>query len=193
MGLTGGIASGKTTVVKFLKKKRFAIHDSDAVVKNLYFKPPPNFIKHLIAINLGKALNGLKINKHVIREEIFNNSSKKQKLERHIHKEVKKSRDHFLKKNKKLKVVLLDIPLLFENKLENICDYTILFFAPLKKRKQRALQRKGMNKTILEKIVRSQLSDKIKKRKADFVVNTSTKKKNTINKTLKIINLIKCQ
>ena len=86
---------------------------------------------------------------------------------------------------------MLDIPLLFENKLEKICDYTILFFAPLKIRKQRALRRKGMNKIILERIVKSQLGDTIKKRKADFSINTSTKINNTIDKILKIINLIK--
>ena len=44
VGLTGGIASGKTTIVNFLKKKRFAIHDSDKVVKSIYSKPPPSFI-----------------------------------------------------------------------------------------------------------------------------------------------------
>ena len=48
-----------------------------------------------------------------------------------------------------------------------------------------------MNKKILEKIIKSQLNDKIKKRKADFTINTSTNKKNTIDKVLKIIDLIK--
>ena len=47
VGLTGGIASGKSTVVHFLKKKRFAVHDSDKVVKNIYSKPAPKFIKYL--------------------------------------------------------------------------------------------------------------------------------------------------
>jgi len=190
VGLTGGIASGKTTAVKFLKKKRFAIHDSDAVVKKIYIKPSPSFIKFLKRIKLGNAINGLKINKAVIRDEIFNNLSKRRKLEKHIHIEVKKSRDRFLKKHKKSKIVLLDIPLLFENKLEKICDYTILFVAPLKIRRQRALRRKGMNKTVLEKIIKSQLEDRIKKRRADFIINTATKKNNTINKLSKIINLV---
>ena len=182
VGLTGGIASGKTTIVKLLKKRGFVIHDSDMVVKNIYSKPPTSFIKHLKDIKLGNTLSGLKINKAAIREEIFHNPNKKRKLEKYIHKEVKKSRDRFLKKNKKSKIVLLDIPLLFENKLEKICDHTILLFAPLKIRKKRALQRRGMNKTILEKIVKSQLGDTIKKRKADFIVNTSTKKNKTIDK-----------
>ena len=191
VGLTGGIASGKTTIVNFLKKKRLAIHDSDTVVKNIYSKPPPSFIKYLKKIKLGGTLKGLKINKAAICDEIFNNPNKRKKLEKYIHKEVKKSRDRFIKKHKKSKIVLLDIPLLFENKLEKICDYTILFFAPLKIRKLRALRRKGMNKIILEKIIKSQLRDTIKKRKADFIISTSIKKNNTIDKISKIINLIK--
>ena len=43
IGLTGGIASGKTKIMNFLKKKKFAIHDSDAVVKKIYTKPEPKF------------------------------------------------------------------------------------------------------------------------------------------------------
>ena len=96
VGLTGGIASGKTTIVNFLKKKRFAIHDSDKVVKSIYSKPPLSFIKYLKTIKLKNTPNGVIINKATIREEIFNNPNKRRKLEKYIHKEVKKSRDRFL-------------------------------------------------------------------------------------------------
>ena len=193
VGLTGGIASGKSTVVQFLKKKRFAVHDSDKVVKNIYSKPPPKFIKYLKKINLEKSLKGRTIDKKIIREEIFSNIKKRKLLEKYLHAEAKKSRNFFLKKNrqKKTHIVFLDIPLLFENKLEKICNYTILFYAPLKTRKQRGIRRKGMQKTILEKIIKSQLSDKNKKRKADFLINTSTNKSNCFKKILKIIQLIK--
>ena len=85
----------------------------------------------------------------------------------------------------------MEIPLLFENKLEKICDFTILFYAPLKTRKKRALRRRGMQKKTLEKIIKSQLSDKIKKKKADFVVDTSINKNRSFNEVLKIIESIK--
>jgi dephospho-CoA kinase len=80
---------------------------------------------------------------------------------------------------------------LFENKLEKICDFTILFYAPLATRKERAIRRRGMQKKILEKIIESQLSDKIKKKKADFIVDTSANKSHCFNEVLKIIELIK--
>ena len=80
---------------------------------------------------------------------------------------------------------------MFENKLEKICNYTILLYAPLKTRKQRAIKRSGMQKKILEKIIKSQLSDKIKKKKADFLVNTLVNKSQCFNEVLRIIESIK--
>ena len=124
VGLTGGIASGKTTVSKFLKNKRYSVHDSDAVVKKIYSNPKPGFLKHLKSINLSDSIRGKKVSKNKIREEIFNNQIKKRKLEKFIHNEVRRSRERFIKKHKntKKKVLILDIPLLFESKLSNICD-----------------------------------------------------------------------
>ena len=193
IGLTGGIASGKTTITNFLKKKKFAVHDSDSVVKKIYSKPEPKFLSYLKKTNLKKSIKDNKIDKKTIREEIFTNIEKRKLLEKFLHAKVKKSRDIFLKKNrqKKTQIVFLDIPLLFENKLENICNYTILFYAPLKIRKQRAIRRRGMQKRILVKIIKNQLSDKIKKKKADFVINTSASKDWCFNKILKTIEQIK--
>lgn len=190
VGLTGGIASGKTTIINFLKKKKFATHESDSVVKSVYSRPTLKFINYLKKISFKNILNGRKINKDLIREEIFNNLKKKKLLEEYIHKEVKKSRDQFLKKQIKTKIVFLDIPLLFENNLDKICDYTILLYTPQKKRKQRAMRRKGMNKKILEKIIKSQLGDAVKRKKADFVIQTSNNRTHSYNQVIWAIETI---
>ena len=76
VGLTGGIASGKTTATKFLKKKKMKVHDSDLVVNKIYSNPPLKFISYLKKINLIGALNGNKIDKNIVREGIFNNTKK---------------------------------------------------------------------------------------------------------------------
>ena len=193
VGLTGGIASGKTTIVKLLKNNKLAVHDSDLVVGGIYSKPKTKFLKHLKKTSLGKSIKGKNIDKKIIREEIFNNTKKRKLLESYIHAEVKKTRNIFLKKHKQKKtdIVFLDIPLLFEKKMEKICDFTILFYAPLTIRKKRAIRRKGMQKKILKKIIKSQLSDKIKKKKADFAVDTSMNKNRCFNEVLKIIKSIK--
>ena len=192
VGITGGVASGKSTIVKFLKKKRFRVHDADLEVKKIYNNPTGAFIKYLKKINLHNSIKGKKINKKSIREEIFNNKAKKTKLEKYIHNEVRKKRTIFLKKQKKLKtkIVFLDIPLLFEAKLEKICDYIILLYLPKKQRMKRALTRKGMTKNVLIKIMNSQISDMDKKKKADFVINTSKNKSTSFKMILNVINII---
>ena len=192
VGLTGGIASGKTTTIFFLKRKGYAIHDSDAAVKKIYSNPSKIFLKYLKLIGLSDSIKEKKIKKEIIREVIFNNQIKKTKLEKFLHNEVKKSRNEFLKKHKKkkTKIVILDIPLLFETKLEGICDYTILLYLPKKNKIQRAMLRKGMTKKILLKIIKNQKKDIYKKKKADFIINTTKPKKQTFNMILEIINSI---
>jgi len=190
IGITGGIASGKTTVSKFLKTKRFVVHDSDLVVSQLYSKPNKFFLNCLKKIKLSNAIKKNKINKTIIREEIFNNKAKKKKLEKFIHAEVRKSRNKFLSEHKKKKtpLVILDIPLLFEARLNNICDYVFLLYLPKKLKIKRAMKRKGMKKDILLKIIKNQLSDTYKKKKSDIVINTSKPKKETFKMILKSIN-----
>ena len=193
VGLTGGIASGKTTIINFLKKIKIPTHESDKEVKKIYLNPPKNFLSVLKKIGLEKAINGKKINKRKIREEVFASIKKRKSLEKFIHKKIKTERYNFLKnqKTKKNKIVFLDIPLLFENKLEKMCDYTVLVYAKEKTRRNRAIKRRGMNKKIVNAIIDSQLKDDIKKKKADFVINSNKSKKKCFDKLKKIINLIK--
>ena len=193
VGLTGGIASGKSTIINYIKKKRIPTHDSDFVVNKLYTNPTKKFLKYLKYAKIKYTISEKKIDKASIREEIFYNLKKKNLLEKYIHNEVKISRDIFLKKHKtkKTKLIFLDIPLLFEKKLVNICDYIILIYAPIQLRKKRTIKRKGMKKKILNKIINNQLTDTYKKKKADFIVNTSTSKTQSFNKISQIINLIK--
>ena len=192
IGITGGIASGKTTISNFLEMKGFAVHNSDSIVKSIYINPTTTFIRYLKKINLKSSINGKKIDKKIIREEIFNNENKRRKLEKFIHNKVKKSREHFLKTNRKKKtqIVILDIPLLFEARLNNICDYVILLYLPKKLKIQRAMVRKGMTKDVLLKLIKSQLSDSYKKKKADFLINTSKTKQHSFKMILEAISNI---
>ena len=192
VGLTGGIASGKTTVTTFLKKKGFAVHDSDLVVKKLYSTPTKDLIKALKRIGLSHSITNKKINKDTIRKEIFSNKHMKKKLEKFIHNEVRKSRNFFIKKhkNKKTKILFFDIPLLFEANLAHTCHYIILLYAPKKTKIERALKRKTINKKIITKIIKNQIDDKTKKKKSDYIINTSKPKKHSFKMILKAISNI---
>tara|TARA_Y100001970_G_scaffold86224_1_gene108662 strand:+ start:536 stop:1141 length:606 start_codon:yes stop_codon:yes gene_type:complete len=192
VGLTGGIATGKSTIVKFLRKKGYKVHDSDSVVNKIYDQPNKKLFTTLKNIGLSKSIKNKKIDKSVISDEIFSNKAKKNKLEKFIHKEVRISRNLFIKKykNKKNKIIFFDIPLLFEAKLTHICHYIILFYAPKKIKIERALKRKNVNKKIITKILKNQIDDKTKKKKSDYIINTSKPKKHSFKMILKAINNI---
>ena len=77
IGITGGIASGKTTISNFLKTQKLPVHESDHVVNKIYSNPKKGFISYLKKIGLGEVLKRQKINKLKIREGIFKNKQKK--------------------------------------------------------------------------------------------------------------------
>ena len=192
VGLTGGIATGKSTIVKFLLKKGYKVHDSDLIVNKIYAQPNKKLFTILKNIGLSKSIKNKKIDKSVISDEIFSDKVKKKKLEKFIHEEVRISRNLFIKKhkNKKNKIIFFDIPLLFEAKLDHICHYIILLYAPKKTKIERALKRKNINKEAIIKILNNQIDDKIKKKKSDYIINTSKQKKHSFKMILEAISNI---
>ena len=192
VGITGGIATGKSTIVKFLQKNGYKVHDSDFVVKKIYSQPNKKLFGVLKKIGLSGSIRNKRINKRLIRDEIFSNKLKKKKLEKFIHKEVRISRNLFIKKNKnkKNKIIFFDIPLLFEAKLTHICQYIILLYTPKKTKIERALKRKNINKETIIKILKNQIDDKIKKKKSDYIINTSKPKKHSFKMILGVISNI---
>ena len=189
VGLTGGIASGKSFVVKYLKKLKIPSHDSDGAIDRLYKKPSKLFLKYLEKNNFGKAINKKVINKSLIKEDIFSDEDKKKKIEFFLHKYVAHQRKKFIKQNKKEKIIFLDIPLLFEKKLQKECDYICSTVASLKTREKRALQRRGMRKKLFNLIVKAQVKNKERMLNSNFIINTEGTRKKTY---LQVDNMIYC-
>ena len=99
VGITGGIGSGKTTVSEYLKKNNFAVHESDKIVSQMYNKPKKSFLNFLKKNISAEAVKNNKVNKKKITDIVFGNTKIKKKLEAHVHKQVEKSRNGFIKKN----------------------------------------------------------------------------------------------
>ena len=189
IGITGGIGSGKTTFSNHLKKLGFLVHESDMVVSEIYTKPNKkflNFIKDKISQD---AVNHNKINKAEIANVIFSNNTIKKLLERHIHKEVQSSREAFIKKytKKKIKIIIADIPLLFENKLEERFDSVICIISSKKNRIKRVLKNKKFTKENLNKIFTAQISDKERKKRSQIIINNNKTKKDFIFSIEKVL------
>lgn len=189
IGLTGGIASGKSFIIKHLINLKILTHESDRVVNELYNNPTDELLFDLKKAGLGKIIKNNKINKKEIIKSILSEKKNKNKLEQIIHKAVKKIRKNFIfasKKNKK-KIVFVDVPLIFEKKLEREFDLICCAISPIKLREKRALQRKGMTKKLFALLVKNQVTDKERKLKSNFIINTSKSKKSTYLQVNKII------
>ena len=162
IGITGSIASGKTTVANLMAGKNYPIFSADIVVANLYKRK--FFIKILIKkFNLKE----LKKIKEQIKILLKKNKKNLFKLESIIHPLVRKEMKIFLKKRKKL--LFLEIPLLLESKLNNYFDKIIFVDAKKKIRLKRYFKKNG-NKKTFNLLDSRQLAPKIKKKMSDYTI-----------------------
>ncbi|MDC2992595.1 dephospho-CoA kinase [Pelagibacteraceae bacterium] len=189
IAITGGIGSGKSTFCSKLKEKGFKIHSSDEQVAKIYKNPEKKFVTYLRTIGLSKCISKKNINKKIISKIVFENKQIRKKLELYIFKIVRKKRSDFIKqeKQRKTRLIFIDIPLLFENKLEKRFDKVISIIASKRTRLKRLKKTRKMTENQFKNIVRSQTSDVIRKKKSDYVIyNNSTLKdyKTKINKLI---------
>ncbi len=189
IAITGGIGSGKSTFCSKLKEKGFKIHSSDEQVAKIYENPEKKFITYLRNIGLSKSISKKNIDKKIISKIIFENKQIRKKLELYIFKIVRKKRSDFIKqeKQKKTRLIFIDIPLLFENNLEKRFNKVISIIASKRVRLKRLKKTRKMTENQFKNITRSQTSDIIRKKKSDYVIyNNSTLKdyKIKINKLI---------
>ena len=155
--ITGSLASGKSSVIKSLSKKKYHVFSADKIVSKLYSK------KFFHKILLREVKKFILIKKNNLK-----------KLEKIIHPLVRKEMKNFTKTYYKRKVIFFEIPLLAESKLKNFFDVTILVLAPKNLRLKRYLKRGGKKK-IFQLLDNRQLNDREKKRNSDYlIVNNKT-------------------
>jgi dephospho-CoA kinase len=181
IGILGNIGSGKSHVAKNFG---YPVFDADAKVSELYKKDKKIF-KKLKKI-IPKYIYSFPINKKELSNAILVNKFNLKKIVLIIHPEIKKKMNIFLKKNKNKKIVVLDIPLLLENKINKKND--ILVFVQSKKIDifKRLKKRKNFNLKLLKKFKSIQLSANYKKKKSQFIIKNNFTK-NSVNKSIKKI------
>ena len=177
IGITGSIGMGKSTISYMLTKLGIPVFDSDKQVSKVL----ENNNKIITKIGLkwphAVIINDLDINvnKKVLGDIIFSNLSDKIFLEKLIHPIINQERDLFIQQNKNHSLIALDVPLLFETKLHNICDFIFLANAKNEIQMSRVLQRKNMTHEKFNLIKKNQLSneDRMKLSSNIFVVSTN--------------------
>jgi dephospho-CoA kinase len=164
IGITGSIASGKTTASKFLSRNKGPLFSADKVVKELYLN---NNFKKLICKKFKiKNIIGLK---NVLRKKILQNNNNIKKLEMLIHPLVRREMKKFIKKNKDEKNIFLEIPLLVESKLMKFFDI-IIFIKANKKVRLKRFELGGGKKKLFEILNKKQMSDNKKIQYCDHIV-----------------------
>jgi dephospho-CoA kinase len=165
IGITGSIASGKTTVASLMAGKKYPLFSADKAVLNLYKKK--DFIKILVK---KFKLNQDKKIKEQMKLVLKKNKKNFPKLEAIVHPLVRKEMKIFLKKKNKL--LFLEIPLLIESKLKNYFDRIIFVDAKKKVRLKRYLK-KNDDKKIFSLLDSRQISSVVKKMKCDYTFNNN--------------------
>ena len=184
IGILGEIGSGKSYVAKNFGHPVF---DADFEVSKLYRKNKRIFIK--LNKSLPNYISSFPIDKNEISKAILSNRTNLKKIINIVHKEIRKKMNFFMKKNKNKKIVIMDIPLLLENKLNNKND--VLIFVESKKAdiEKRLKKRHSFNRALINKFRKIQFKPGFKRRKSNYIIKNDYTKlsirkaiKNILNK-----------
>jgi dephospho-CoA kinase len=169
--LTGSLGMGKSTAAKFFAEEGVAVHDSDATVHALY----EGEATPLVEAAFPGSTNGGKVDRNKLAAMVLNDKAALARLEAIVHPMVTASREKFLAQAQArgAKIVVFDVPLLFETKAERGCDAVVVVSAPPEIQRKRAFERPGMTDDKLAAILAKQTPDAEKRSRADFVVDSS--------------------
>ena len=181
IGILGEIGSGKSYVANNFG---YPVFNADHEVNKIYKKNKKIFQK--LNKVLPNHIFSFPIDKSEITKAILSNKKNFKKIINIVHKEIRKRMKLFLKKNRNKKIVILDIPLLLENRIANKID--ILIFVDSKKTEieKRLKKRSNFNRKLINKFRKIQFSTNYKKRKSDFIIINDFKNK-SVNKSIKNI------
>ena len=185
IGILGDIGSGKSYVANNFG---YPVFNADKELSKLYEKDKKIFIK--LKKFLPKDIKTFPINKDEVINAILANQKNLKKIVKIVHLEIRKKLNLFLRKNKDKKIIILDVPLLLENKINKKKDILIFVQARKKETLKRLRKRKNFNQKLLKKFQNIQLPLDYKKKKSQFVIkNNFTKRtvKNDIRDILKKI------
>ena len=192
IGLTGSVGTGKTETSKMFLRRKIPVFESDKqVAKILKVKKVLSIIKK----NFPDALNGEKLIKEKLADIVFRDSKKLNILEAIIYKKLKTIQAKWLRIQimRRRKVVVFDVPLLFEK--DNIAKYDVVMLTTCSYsiQRKRVLKRKSWSHKRFQLTYQKQFSEKIKKKKANIVVHTDRGKRYTLVKAMKVLELSNCK
>ncbi len=185
VGLTGGVATGKSTVSSFFKKEGFNLINADILVHNIYKeKESLDFIKKTFPAAIIEGTIDFKI----LRKLFFENKKNQQQIESFIYQRLEEA---FLKESKNLKhLIIYDVPLLFEKDLGDKVDISICVYSSEDNQLKRLMERDKIDETLAKSIIKNQLDIEKKRKLSNFVINNDKTLNDTKADFIKLKNLL---
>ena len=181
IGILGDIGSGKSYVANSFG---YPVFNADDEVTKIYKNNRKIFLK--LKKKLPKYITKFPLNKNEIIYAILGNKNNLQKIINVVHREIKNKLNLFLKKNRDKKIIVLDIPLLLENKINTKKDLLVFVEAKKSDIYKRLVKRKNFNLKLINKFKKIQLPIDYKKKKSHFVIKNNFTKK-SVKKDIKNI------
>ncbi|MDA0785940.1 MAG: dephospho-CoA kinase [Proteobacteria bacterium] len=191
LGLTGSIGMGKSTAANMLRTLGVPVHDADATVHRLFSRD--RNLRDEIRARFPYAVSDAGVDRQALGAAVFGNPDARRDLEAIVHPRVRAAADAFLRRHRRLRspLVVLDIPLLYETGGEDRVDGGVVVTAPAALQRRRVMARPGMDADRFAGILASQMPDREKRRRADFVVETGLGKAYTFRRLKRIVTAVR--
>ena len=192
LGLTGSIGMGKSTAAGMLRRMRVPLFDADAEVHRL-LAPGGAAVSRVEQAFPGVRNEAGGIDRRSLGGQVFGKSEALRRLEGILHPMVRAAERSFVARARARgeRLVVLDIPLLFETAGTGRCDYVLVVSAPPGLQRDRVIRRPGMTAGRFAEILRAQLPDREKRRRADFVVGTALGRGVTLRQLQAIVRILR--
>ena len=189
IGVTGGIASGKSNVISIIKRQGFKVIDCDLINHNLQKINMPIYNAIKEAFGSSYFLDNGELDRKKLGELIFHNEKEKLKLNSISHPIIK---EEVLKEiNKADGIVFVDVPLLYESKFDSLCDKVICVYLNRETQIERLMERDHIDYSYAKSKIASQMDLDQKRDLADYVIDSKGSFQETERQVLKILEMIK--
>ncbi|MDI6033632.1 dephospho-CoA kinase [Flavobacterium sp. LB2P84] len=188
IGLTGGIGSGKTTIVNYFKSFGIPVYIADDEARKIMQSSEiTDAIKNVFGDTV---FENEKLNREKLAKIVFNNPEKLEKLNKIVHPAVKKHFEQWLLQHTAAPYVIYEAAILFESGSYKNCDLIITVTAPVESRIQRVIERDKTTRELVLKRINAQWTDEQRISKSDFIIeNTSIE--TTKLEVVKILKILK--
>ena len=191
LGLTGSVGMGKTTAANAFRQQRVPVFDADKAVWQL-LEENDSAIEQIRQTFLG-VVHGGQVNREHLAKIVFSDHNALSSLEKILHPLVRGRQTKFIKvaANHRKSMVVLDVPLLFETGGDRYCDAVAVVSAPKCLQRIRVMKRAGMTEEKFLGILKRQMEDSEKRRRADFIIPTGLGKRTGLQCIKEIIRFTK--